>query len=304
MRFAEEGRWVPAQMKMDQMGQQVEQKLTDYFIQQYTQLMLAGQYEQAAQLMEQLEGLQQQLGENQLSTINKPDTSTLKYAQFGIRFTTTIGPADIGAQYYYGRLTRPAVIISTSTIPLIPMPIPTAVDFAYNPYHQIGFDFAQVLYGFNVRAELAANITSDLKGDDGGVYNSHLALSLGFDHDLVQGSNLNMQLNESIRFMNSKINNNKLFDVIPQDTEADTDMTATQIIAIFSRTFLKGQLEARAAFFWELEAKDIMFVPSLVWTKDALSVELSCGIFGGDKDGQFGQYRDNSFIKTVLKYSF
>jgi hypothetical protein len=231
--------------------------------------------------------------------VKRPDTATLKYAQTGVRFTTTIGPADIGAQYYYGRLTRPAVTITTLLIPSIPMPIPSRIDFDYNPYHQIGFDFAQVLYGFNARAELAANITSDLKGDDGAVYNPHLAWSLGFDRDLVYGINLNMQLNESIRFMNSKINNDQMLD-----TEAGTDMTSTQIITVLSKTFLKGQLEARAAFFWELEVKDFMFIPSLVWTKDALSVGLSAGIFGGDKNGQFGQYRDNSFIKTVLKYSF
>jgi hypothetical protein len=41
-----------------------------------------------------------------------------------------------------------------------------------------------------------------------------------------------------------------------------------------------------------------------VWTKDALSVELSAGIFGGDEDGQFGQYWENSFVKAVLTYSF
>jgi hypothetical protein len=50
-----------------------------------------------------------------------------------LRFTTTIGgAADIGFQYYYGRLTTPAVTMTAD---------PTAT-FAYNPYHQIGADWA------------------------------------------------------------------------------------------------------------------------------------------------------------------
>jgi hypothetical protein len=35
-----------------------------------------------------------------------------------------------------------------------------------------------------------------------------------------------------------------------------------------------------------------------------VSVELSGGIFGGDEDGQFGQFHDNGFIKAEITYSF
>jgi hypothetical protein len=308
LRFAREGRWATEQMlqmaQLDQLAEQLKQ--LDLLMQQLEQSGMTEQLMQLLILAQQL-GLLEQLGLDQAGilellagqaqlpdiSINRPNISTLKYAQVGVRFTTTIGPADIGVQYYYGRLTRPAVTMTYTP----PLTIPTRVDFEYNPYHQIGFDFAQVLYGFNVRAELAANITSDLSGDDETVYNPHLAWSLGFDRDLVYGINLNMQLNETIRLMNSKITS-------PSDIEAGTDMTSTQLITALSKTFFKGRLEARAALFWELEAKDILFIPSLVWTKDALSVELSAGIFGGDEGGQFGQYWKNSFIKTVLKYSF
>ena len=221
-----------------------------------------------------------------------PDTSTLDYAQAGLRFTTTIGSADIGLQYYYGRLTRPAFNIT-----LTPSYTPHSVDILYNPYHQIGIDCALVLLGFNIRAEFAANITGDLDGDNGAVYNPHLAWSFGFDRDLFLGINLNVQCNETIRLMDDKITS-------PYDIEAPTDMISTQIIAALSKTFFKGQLELRAAVFWEVEVGDYMLIPSLILTKDAVSVELSGGIFGGDKDGQFGQYHNNSFVKTVLTYSF
>jgi hypothetical protein len=104
--------------------------------------------------------------------------------------------------------------------------------------------------------------------------------------------------------MNDKIDNKMQLDMIPSDVEGGTDMTATQIIAALSKRFLKDQLALRVAAFWEIEAKDFMLIPSLIWTKDAVSVELSAGIFGGDEGGQFGQYWKNSFVKTVLTYKF
>jgi hypothetical protein len=227
--------------------------------------------------------------------VNMPDISALNYAQAGARFTTTIGPADIGFQYYYGRMTRPAVTMTFA--PSVP-PMPTGANFAYNPYHQIGVDWAQVLFGFNIRAELAANITNDLSGDDGAVYNPHLAWSFGFDRDLFWRINLNLQVNESITLMRGKIDGN------PLDTQADTDVTSTQIIASLSRAFFRDELEARVSVFWEAEAGDVLVMPSLIWTRDAVSVELSGGIFGGSKDGQFGQYLDNGFVKAALTYKF
>jgi hypothetical protein len=179
------------------------------------------------------------------------------------------------------------------------MPTPAAISFAYNPYHQIGVDYAQVLAGFNVRAEFAANITDDLDGDDGAVYNPALAWSLGFDRDLFWGININLQANESITLLHDNIAGHS-----PPDIEAGGDVTATRIIASLSKKFFRDALEARASVLWEVEARDFMLMPSLVWTKEAVSVELSGGIFGGDEDGQFGQYRDNGFVKMALKYTF
>jgi hypothetical protein len=270
LRFAEEGRWEPAEMKT------LDQTLESPFF------VNKKKY--------------------------KPDTSMLEYAQAGARFTTTIGPADLGVQYYYGRLTRPS--ITFNIVPILPPPVTTAnidVYFDYNPYHQIGVDWAQVLFGFNVRAEFAANITEDLAGDDGAVYNPALLWSFGFDRDLFWGINLNIQCNESIRLMHNKLLNNLMLAPgvsLMRDIEADTDMTYTQIIAALSKKFFRDELELRVAVLWGIEDRDFILIPSLVWTKDSVSVELSGGIFGGDKDGQYGQYRRNSFIKTALTYSF
>ena len=226
--------------------------------------------------------------------VNRPDTATLDYAQAGLRFTTTIAnAADIGVQYYYGRLTTPAVTMTFAP----PSPLPSAVDFAYNPYHQLGVDYAHVIAGFNLRAEFAANITHDTGGDDGGVYNPSLAWSLGFDRDLFAGINLNLQCNETIRLLDGEITS-------PLDIEADSDITATRITASLSKKFLRDELELKTALIWEAESGACLIMPALVWAKNDITVELSAGIFAGSDEGLFGQFHDNSFVRAGMKYTF
>jgi len=320
LRYADEGRWEPAQVKMlnnlpDQLKEQVQTKVQD-------QLKPLLPLPPVLALM----GITYTVPTPTItspSDFDKPDISTLTYAQAGARFTTTIGSADIGLQYYYGRLTRPAVsstITTTTTFISVPLPppypsqLPSAIDtkidlhYEYNPYNQVGIDWAQAIFGFNIRAEFAANITSDLSGDDPCVYNPSLLWSFGFDRDLFLGLNLNIQCNESIKLMYDKIGNKTVVDGNVTktfiDTETDTDKISTQIIAALSRKFFRDQLELRFAAIYEIEAKDYLLMPAIILTKDTVSVEFSGGIFGGDEEGQFGQYRDNKFVKIALTYSF
>jgi hypothetical protein len=230
-----------------------------------------------------------------LSLASAPDTTGLDYAQAGLRFTTTLGSSDWGAQYYYGFLPQPAVKIQISPYP--------GAKLVYNPYHQIGLDYAQVLYGFNLRAELAANITGDTAGDDGSVYNPAIAWSLGFDRDLFLRVNLNVQVNETIRLLNHQVGNDDLtgggFDI-----EGGTDLTATRIMATLSRKFLRDELELRAALVWGVEDQDFVIMPALIWTKNEVKIACSAGVFGGDPEGQLGQYHQNHFIKIGIAYTF
>ncbi|MDR2051914.1 MAG: hypothetical protein LBP80_00725 [Treponema sp.] len=252
-RFAESGRWVPAQMKL----------LSSYNVE-----------------------------------LVPPDMATLEYAQAGLRFTTTLGPSDLGVQYYYGRLTQPAVNIVIGQ--------PVRAELLYNPYHQVGIDYAQVIFGFNIRAEFAANITEDLEGDDGSVYNPALAWSLGFDRDLFLGINLNVQANETIRLMNDKLGSGDFVKALSGgfDIEGGKDMTATRITATLSRKFLRDEFELRAAAVWGVEDQDFVVMPALIWTKGDVKIACSGGIFGGDEEGQLGQYRDNHFVKIGIAYTF
>jgi hypothetical protein len=228
--------------------------------------------------------------------VTRPETdvlTTLTYFQAGTRFTTTIGSVDLGAQYFYGRMYQPATKFIFTNL------IPSGIVIDYNRYHQIGVDYAQVISGFNIRAEAAANITEDLSGDDGSIYNPSLAWSLGFDRDLVWGINLNLQCNESIRLLDGEVSDNPLLD-----TEAGKDVTSTLVTAVLSKKFLRDELELKTSAVWDLENSAALIMPALAWTKNDVTIELSGGFFAGDDEGLFGQFRDNSFIRVGLKYTF
>jgi hypothetical protein len=248
-----------------------------------------------------------------------PSTSKLEYFQAGLRFTTTIGPVDIGFQYFYGNLFQPDFSIAgvdgflddmiVKNGPFF-MGIPGAEPYGgdldllspqikYNRYHQIGIDYAQVIFGFNLRSEFAVYLTKDLKGDDGSVRNPFLAWSVGFDRDLVWGINLNIQCNETIRLFNSKIGNNPVLDC-----EAGKKITSTRLTMQLSKKFLRDELELKVVGIWGIEDKDCYIIPSVAWTIGGLTSELSAGIFAGNKSGELGQYRDNKFVRLGLKYSF
>jgi hypothetical protein len=302
--FADDGRWVPAQLTdlpvvisgvlVSSAPPQSRQKLADV-LPSYLFYTMSSAY-------------------NNLYSY----TPTLDYLQAGLRLSTSIGSADMGLQYYYGRLPRSAFSVSGDFTQLKSLNLSTGEELTqadqkaisnalstleltidYNNYAQIGVDYAQVLAGFNVRAEFAANITGDRGGDNGAIYNPSLVWSLGFDRDLFWGVNLNLQGNGSLRLMDDKVGDNPALD-----TEANNNKSSTRLTAVLSKKFLRDELELKATILWGIENVDFLLMPSLIWARNDVSVELSGGIFGGDEKGELGQYHDNGFVKMALRYSF
>ena len=235
-----------------------------------------------------------------------PNTSSLDYFQAGLRYTSTFGSADFGLQYFYGNLFRPSFtvdgvdnfIYALSSFPPIPFPLPSP-QLIYTRYHQFGVDYAQVLYGFNVRAELAFNLTEDTNGTEGSLHNPFIAWSLGFDRDLFWGININIQCNETIRLFNDKIDSNPVID-----SEAGTNMTNTRLTTQLSKKFLRDNLETKAVFIWDIENSDCYIIPSVSYMYKDFLFDLTAGFFVGNKDGELGQYWKNSFVRFGVTYKF
>jgi hypothetical protein len=224
----------------------------------------------------------------------------LAYAQAGLRFTTTAGSSDLGVQYYYGRLFRPELSIRIDKY-LASFDPEKILSVDYNSYHQIGVDFARVIAGFNTRAEAALNITEDLAGDRPDIYNPSVAWSAGFDRDIIAGINVNLQAVETIRLFHDKIGSDPLLAI---DTEDGKDPTSTRLTLILSKKFFRDKLELKALGLWDIEDMGFLAMPGIVYSSNDVSVELTYGAFGGERDSELGQYRDNHFVKTVLTYSF
>jgi hypothetical protein len=234
-----------------------------------------------------------------------PDMTGIKWFQGGLRYTTTVGSADIGVQYFYGNLFRPSFTIEgiddflgTVLPPPGPDPDLLSPQMNYNRYHQIGIDYAQVLFGLNIRAELALHLTEDMKGDMGSVRNPFIGWSFGFDRDIFWGINLNIQCNQTIRLFDSKIGDNPILDA-----EAGTRAVSTRFTVQFSKEKIDN-METRVVFIWDIEDKGCYIIPFRSWTVRNMTFELSAGIFFGERTSELGYYKDNSFGKFGLKYSF
>ena len=300
--FAQDWRWAPSQYST--MTELAAAGILDRAIQLFPlqATIIQGMYPQAAA---GFSGFSAEL----------PDTSRLGYFQTGLRYTTTIGPADIGAQYFFGNLFRPDFtiagvdafledLISKNNPPNPANPYlgdPSLLDpqLKYSRYHQIGIDYALVLFGFNLRGEFAVNLTKDMKGDDGSVRNPFIGWSIGFDREIYWGISANVQCNETIRLMNKKVGTNPVLD-----SEAGTNASFTRITMQLSKKFFKDDLECKLTGIWGVEDKDCYIIPAIIWNIKDITTELSAGIFGGKESGELGQYWENSFIKLGLKYSF
>lgn len=237
-----------------------------------------------------------------------PDTANLNYAQYGLRLTTSIASQDLGFQYVYGNRKTPSVSIDTQKLfiaqvnPLAPETStlifnPDAISVSYDRFHQAGIDWASVVATLNLRAEAAVNMTEDLAGSDGAVSNPDFSWSFGFDRDIA-GFAILAQGFGSVVLMHDKIGK------APDDCQGDADAASTRILARISRSFLRGALDISATVVSGIEDRDWMCLGEISSTRDAVSVGLKGGLFGGSRDGGLGQYRDNGWAAAYMSYAF
>ena len=221
--------------------------------------------------------------------IDTVKTNTLAYSQGGGRLTAAVGGKhDFGIQYFYGRL--PELVFETLT--------PTTFTGLYNPYHHIGIDYGVGLGPVSLSAEFAANITSDLSGNNPSIYNPSLAWNIGAVYSAPLGFTVNLTATENIR-----LHHNRSVAQI-NDVEYGKKATDTKLAFSISQTLLRNSLEWKLGAIVGLEDADFCIMPGIHWQLATLLIDCNVGIFGGKKTGNFGQFYRNSFIRLTLAYEF
>ena len=231
-------------------------------------------------------------------------TNTFDYAQGGLRYSLTIGGKhDLGFQYFTGFLHEPN--FKSKHKPSAPteaefQQVFDKAELTYNRYHQIGGDYEAMFGQFTVQAEFAANITADLKGNNPDIYNPNLAWNLGLLYALPKNINLRLQAAETVRLLNSGINQDKL----SLDTEKGSPITDTRLLFSISQTLVRGSLEWKLNALVGIEDADFMINPELSWLIGTIDFDLGLGFFGGKESGKLGRYKNNHFIKMSIGYEF
>ena len=222
-------------------------------------------------------------------------TNTLAYSQGGGRLTAAVGGKhDFGIQYFYGRLPELAFETLTLTLTLTP----TTFAGLYNPYHHIGIDYGVGLGPVSLSAEFAANITSDLSGNNPSIYNPSLAWNIGAVYSAPLGFTVSLTATENIR-----LHHNRSVAQI-NDVEYGKKVTDTKLVFSISQTLLRNSLEWKLGAIVGLEDADFCIMPGIHWQLATLLIDCNVGIFGGKKTGNFGQFSRNSFIRLTFAYEF
>ena len=221
-----------------------------------------------------------------------PDTKTLSWGQGGVRYTDSLGGVDFGLQYYTGFLrdpvfnADPTLLASTQHLAV-----------TYNRYHQAGLDTAFVLADINVRAEASWNQTDDLAGDKALVRNPFANATLGLDRTIA-GISFNVQALGTYTMNLDKATT--AYDG-QKGAKSFTGTGALQVAYKLWNDRLELSLAGSAAY----PDLDWVVVPQVTVTPvDDVTLSLGGKLFGGDVNGQFGQYASKSFVELKAGYQF
>ncbi len=238
-----------------------------------------------------------------------PDTNTLKYSQYGLRFTGTAGAFDWGASYYYGHYKQVSVDQSKLT-PYLTQYFTnygsTGLEsgFEFDRLQTYGLEGATALGPLNMRFEGGYNLTDDVKGDDPAVRNNSVAWVGGFDIDLpIHNVNFNVQETGTVLLQGDKIKDNGDDDV---NADANDCFTNNKIVVDITDSFLHENLKLDLKALYGIERGDLVVMPKVTYTvKTDMDVSLG-GMYVrcADEDSEFYAYEDNSFVQLGVSYQF
>lgn len=241
-----------------------------------------------------------------------PDLWTLKYGQFGGRATWTLGQIDMGISYYNGWYKQPSVNgekFGTFIESYLANGKVSESDkfLSYDKKQTFGLEASSIIWHFNVRGELAYNLTDDAAGDDPWVHNNSIGWLGGFDIDLpFWNANLNVQETGTCILNGGKCDENT-----KNKHKADVDYnkkgyTNDKIVANLTTSFLNDKVAPEVTVMYGIERGDLVVMPKLAYKPDQNLTLTASGMLinCADEDSEFYAWRKNSFVSLGAKYQF
>ncbi|ULQ60789.1 hypothetical protein K7I13_05840 [Brucepastera parasyntrophica] len=244
-----------------------------------------------------------------------PETASFDYGQAGLRLTHTFGPVDMGVSWYAGHYKQPTADLSgyltAKAMEAAGVPDALAADSAlpalhYDSLQIFGIEAAAAAGRFNLRGEAAYYLTRDIKGEDPWVRNSSINWVAGFDVDLpVHNFNINIQNQGMYILHNDKIGSGVIPPGYDTDYRSNGYYSSNRIAVVLKDSFLRDKLELSCNFIWGIEGREFLVQPKISFNAaDGLFLTLQGIYVNTNKDGEFYDYRNNSFIQAGLTYKF
>jgi len=235
-----------------------------------------------------------------------PDMNQIKYGQYGLRLSGSLGPTDMAYQYYFGHYKTPSIDVSAMVEKA--MSDGNIRDCVYyDPIHIFGMDFGAAIFMFNFRSETAYYMSYDFKGNNPAVHNNSIQWVLGFDVDIpLNNINLNIQNIGSyiLGFKNVKENNKNGF--IDMDWNKAEKASNNKLVVNISDSWLHENLTDSITIIWGIEHNDAVIMPKIKYRiKDEFYVEgTGAYIYAKDKKSEFASWKNNHFVQLSFEYHF
>ena len=239
-----------------------------------------------------------------------PDLMTLKYSQFGARFTGTFGSFDWGLSYYNGYYKQPSYNADKAKLWISKALSNSATEddkfLVYDKKQTFGIEGATTIDRFNLRGEFGYNLTDDIAGDDPFVHNNSIAWLGGFDFDLPFW-NMNLNVQETGTFILNYDNIDSNHDKGISDVDhSNTGYTANKLIANVTTSFINEKLAPEVTVIYGIERRDVVVMPKISYKPfEGLTLTASgMYIWCYDEDSEFYGWKKNSYASLSASYQF
>ena len=156
--------------------------------------------------------------------------------------------------------------------------------------------------GFNFRAELGYFLTDDVDGDDPYVHNNSLQWVFGFDRDLPW-NNLNVNIQTQGKYI---LHGDDVKDGVGDvDYNGEKAWVQNRLVLDITDSWMHEKLKPELKLVWNIELEDVVVMPQVSYQlMEGLDVSLAgLYIYSGD-NGQFYDFKDNSFVQVGAVYKF